>query len=125
MSASGDPAVFGAAATGIGATSLLLLLLKLLGFWEGGGEEIETLSSVQMKPLVEGILAMSNVRVGVLNAGDVAALVVRVVGVRVADTSDVAAVVSSLAVPESNSVLELRRVACFLGLRRWRYRAAS
>jgi hypothetical protein len=90
----------------------MLPLLGLFGFWEGGGEEMETLSSVQMKPLVVRTWAVSN-------AGDIAALVVRVVGVCMADTGDAAAVVSGLAVLESNSVLEPRLSACFLGLRRW------
>ena len=98
MSAGCGPAVFGAAAKGTGLRSFLLLLLELLGLWEGGGEEMETLSSVRMKPLVVRTWAASNVYVDVSNAGDVAALVVRVVGVRVADTGDAAAVVSVPAV---------------------------
>jgi hypothetical protein len=77
-----------------------------------------------MKPLVVRTWAASNVYVDVSNAGDVAALVVRVVGVRVADTSDVAAVVSGLAVLESNSVLKPLWVACFLVLKCLQYRAA-
>jgi hypothetical protein len=83
------------------------------------------LSSARVKPLVEGMLTVSNAWVEVSNAGDVAALVVEVVCVHVADTGDAAAVVSGLAVLESNSVLEPRLSACFLALRRWRYRAAS
>jgi hypothetical protein len=105
MSAGGDPAVFGAAATGTGLRSFLLLVLELLGLWEGGGEEIgeynagaTVLSCARVKPLVEGMLTVSNVRVAVSNAGNVAALVVEVVCVRVADTGDAAAVVSGPAV---------------------------
>jgi hypothetical protein len=97
MSAGGGPAGFGAAVTGTGMASLLL-------------------SSARVKPLVEGILTVSNVRVEVSNAGDVAALVVEVVCVRVADTGDAAAAVSGLAVLESNSVLKPLRVASLLGV---------
>ena len=123
MSAGGDPAVFGAAATGTGLRSFLLLLLELLGLWEGGGEETgeynveaTVLSSARVKPLVDGVLTVSNVRVAVSNAGNVAALVVEVVCVRVADTGDAAAVVSGLAVLESTSVLKPLRVASLLGV---------
>src|ERR1019366_8961257 len=126
MSAGGDPAVFGAAAMGTGLRSFLLLLLELLGLWEGSGEETgeynagaTVQSSARVKPLVEGMLTVSNVRVAVSDAGDVAALVVEVVCVRVADTGDVidaAAVVSGMAVLESTSVLKPLRVARLLGV---------
>jgi hypothetical protein len=123
LSAGGDPAGFGAAATGIGLRSFLFSLFELLGFWEGGGEETgeynagaTVLSSARVKPLVEGVLTVSNVRVEVSNAGDVAALVVEVVCARVADTGDAAAVVSGLAVLESASVLKPLRVASLFGV---------
>ena len=74
------------------------------------------LSSARVKPLVEGMLTVSNMRVAVSNAGNVAALVVEVVCVRVADTGDAAAVVSGLAVLESTSVLKPLRVARLLGV---------
>lgn len=55
MSVGGDPAVFGAAATGIGMESSLFSLLEWLGFrraCDDSGEETDVLLSVRVKVLV-------------------------------------------------------------------------